>query len=65
MVCGCACGLDKSVRLFLSLFPLCELSHFSTSMYRQLATPHTTLYRSFKTLHMFSPWPEDVHVVWI
>ena len=37
MVWGCACGLDIIVGLFLSLFPLCELSHFSTSMYRQWA----------------------------
>ena len=35
MVWGCAYGLDIIVRLFLSLFPLCEHSHFSTSMYRQ------------------------------
>ena len=35
MVWGCAYGLVIIVRLFLSLFPLCELSHFSTSMYRQ------------------------------
>ena len=35
MVWGCACGLDIIVGLFLSLFPLCELSNFSTSMYRQ------------------------------
>ena len=33
MVCRCACGLD--IDYFLSLFPLCELSHFSTSVYRQ------------------------------
>ena len=34
MVWERACGLDILVG-FLSLFPLCELSHFSTSMYRQ------------------------------
>ena len=28
-------GLDIIVKLFLSLFQLCKLSHFSTSMYRQ------------------------------
>ena len=37
MVWRCACGLDIIVRLLLSLFPLCELSLFSTSMYRQWA----------------------------
>ena len=36
MVWGCACGLDiKFWGYFLSLFPLCELSHFFTSMNRQ------------------------------
>ena len=35
MVWECACGLDIIVRLFLSLFPLFELIHFSTSVYRQ------------------------------
>ena len=29
------------------------------------ATPYTILYKIFKTLHMFSPWSEDVHMVWI
>ena len=51
-VWGCACGLDITVRLFfLSLFPLCELSHVLNPMYRQWVlvspTPHTILYRSF------------------
>ena len=36
MVWGGACGLDIIVGLFFyHFFPLCELSHFSTSMYRQ------------------------------
>ena len=35
MVWGCACGLDVIVRLLFSLFPHCELSHFSPSIYRQ------------------------------
>ena len=36
MVWGYACGLDIVVRIyFLSLFPLCQFSHFPTSMYRQ------------------------------
>ena len=39
MVWGCACGLDIVVRLFLSLFPFYELSHFSTSTYRQWWVP--------------------------
>ena len=114
---------------FLSLFPVCELSHFFTSMDRQWvpcesnssysfiqnflklcmcfrhgmrmcmwygyhceiifchffpfvnlviflpqwidsgylvrATPHTVLYRTFWNFVHFSPWSEDVHVVWI
>ena len=50
MVWECACGLDVIVRLFLSLFPHCELSHFSPFIYKQLvpfvsATPLTVLYR--------------------
>ena len=52
MVWGCACGLGITVRTFLSLFPHCELSHFSPSIYRQWVplvstTPLTVLYRSF------------------
>ena len=52
MVCGCAYGLGIIVRTFLSLFPHCELSHFSPSIYRQWvplvsATPLTVLYRLF------------------
>ena len=48
----CACGLGMIVRTFLSLFPHCELSHFSPSVYRQWvplvsATPLTVLYWSF------------------
>ena len=35
MVWGCACDLDVIVRLFFSLFPHCELSLFSPSIYRQ------------------------------
>ena len=35
MVWGCVCGLDIFVRLFFVTFPFYELSHFSTSMYRQ------------------------------
>ena len=35
MVWGCACDLDVIVRLFFSLFPHCELRHFSPSIYRQ------------------------------
>ena len=35
MVWGCACDLDVIVRLFFSLFPHCECSHFSPSVYRQ------------------------------
>ena len=51
MVWGCARGLDIIVRSFiLSLFPHCELSHFSPFIYKQLvplvsATPLTVLYR--------------------
>ena len=44
---------------FLSLFPLCELNHFSTSMYRQWVPcePLIQFYANlFETLHMFSPW---------
>ena len=40
MVWGCACCLDIIVGLFLSLFSLCENSHFSTSIYRQWLTTH-------------------------
>ena len=52
MVWGCAGGLGIIVSTFLSLFPHCELSHFSTSIYRQWvplvsATPLTVLHRSF------------------
>ena len=55
---------------FLSLFPHCELSHFSPSVYRQwvLLVSATRLQfctDRFKTLHMFSSWYEDVHVVWM
>ena len=45
---------------FLSLFPLCELSHFSTSMYIDSGylvstIPHTILYQSFWNFtHVFS-----------
>ena len=35
MLWGLACGLDIILRSFSSLFPLCELSHFLTSIYRQ------------------------------
>ena len=35
------------------------------SGYLVSATPQTILYPSFETLHMFSPWSEDVHMVWI
>ena len=47
MVWGC---LDIIVRCFLSLFPHCELSHFSPFIYKQLVplmntTPLTVLYR--------------------
>ena len=70
MVWGCACGLDIIVRLFFVTFPLCELSHFSTSVYRQwVPCERNSSYNFytdlFETLHMFSPWSEDVHVVWI
>ena len=52
LVWRCAYGLDIIVRLFLSLFPHCELSHFFTSIYRQWvplvsATPLTVLYWLF------------------
>ena len=54
---------------FLLLFPYCELSHFSPFIYKQLvplvsATPLTVLYR-LETLHVFSSWYEDVHVIWM
>ena len=51
MVWGCAYCSDIIVRsFFLSLFPHCELSHFSLFIYKQLvplvsATPLTVLYR--------------------
>ena len=35
MVWWCACDLDIIVKLFFSLFPHCELRHFSPSIYRQ------------------------------
>ena len=35
------------------------------SGYLVSATPHTVLYQLFETLHMFSPWSEDVHMVLI
>ena len=55
---------------FLSLFPLCELSHFSTSTYgqwvpRELNSSYNFIPIFLKLLHMLSPWSEDVHVVWI
>ena len=61
---GCACCLDIIVSLFLSLFPLCELivQRVGTSWAQFLIPFYTSL---FETLHMFSPWPEDVHMVWI
>ena len=48
----CAYGLGIIVRTFLSLFPHCELSHFSPLVYRQWvslvsATPLTVLCRLF------------------
>ena len=46
--------------IFVIFRPQCIDSGYLVS-----ATPHTILYRSFETLHMFSPWSEDVHVVWM
>ena len=51
----CACGLDITIKLFLSLFPHCELSYFSPFIYKQLvplvaATPFTVLYRLLRNL---------------
>ena len=48
---------------FVNFFFVC---HFLTSMYRQWVPCERNFYTDlFKTLHMFSPWSEDVHVVWI
>ena len=51
MVWRCACGLNIIVRLFF-VTPICELSHFFTSIYRQWvplvsATPLIVLYWLF------------------
>ena len=62
MVWGCACGLDIIVRLFFVIFhPQCIDSGYLlwAQLLRQFCTDH------FETLHMFSSWYEDVHVVWI
>ena len=70
MVWRCVCGLDIIVRLFLLLFPHCELSHFTPQyinsgylLWAQLLLQFCT--DRFETLHMFSSWYEDVHVVWV
>ena len=53
MVWGYACGLNITVRSFLSLFLHCELSHFSFYLVR--TTLHTILYQSFWNFaHNFS-----------
>ena len=70
IVWGCACGLDLIVRLFLLLFPHCELSHFAPFIYKQLlplvsATPPTVLYRLLWNFVCIFLWYENVHVVWI
>ena len=56
VVWGCACGLDIN-NYFLSLFPLCELSHFSTSMYRQwVACERNSSYNFIPILLKLCTW---------
>ena len=62
MVGGCACGLDIIVRLFFVTFSTLWTMSISPSIYRQWIQFCTDL---IETLHVFSPWYEDVCVVWI
>ena len=59
MVWRCAYGLDITLELIFSLFPLCELCHFLTSdsmkVYRQwLPYKHNSLYNSCLSLCNFA-----------
>ena len=69
MVWGCACGLGIIVRLFFITFSLCELSHFSTSVYRRWVPCECNSSYNFIPIFLklctFFPCSEDVHVVWI
>ena len=61
---------DRIVRLFLSLFPHCKLSHFSPqyidSRYLLWAQLLLQFYTDCcETLHVISSWYEDVQVVWV
>ena len=51
----------------MSLFPLCELSHFLTSMYRQMVPCERNSSYNFIPIFLklctFSSWSQDVHVV--
>ena len=53
--------------IFCHFFHFENLVIFSTSMYRQwVPCERNSFYiYLFETLHMFSPWSEDMHVVWI
>ena len=70
MVWRCACGLDIIFELiFITFFTLWTDLRFYESvetvgtLWAQLLIQfYTDLY---ETLHMFLPWSEDVHVVWI
>ena len=44
MVWGCACDLDVIVRLFFSLFPHCELIHYSPAIYKWVPREHNSSY---------------------
>ena len=62
--------VDIIVRSVLSLFPYWELSHFFTLNVWTVGTSCERLLLQFctnryGTLHAFSPWYEDVPVVWI
>ena len=56
--------------IFSHFFSKLELSHFSGILTNVVCTLCAQLLLqfysdSFETLHMFLPWFEDMHVVWI
>ena len=74
MVWRCACGLDVMLALiFVTFSALGTLSFSDLRFYESVVTVGTLWAQLliqfytylFETLHMFSPWSGDVHVVWI
>ena len=71
MVWQYACGLDTTIRLFLSLFLQVELSHISSIIYNKVNGQGIPCGRnsSYSFIPILSKrhwsWSEDMHVVWI